>query len=463
MRALYLLLMAAVLGCQALPSPNAHAPVAPSQNTPQSQPAPLQVQPTAYVAPDDSGPELIPAPAVQPLPEKVREGGQIFSLEQLQGMAVAAHPAIAEAAARVDAMRGKWVQAGLPPNYVAGYVASEIGNDGTAGQQGIYLGKEFVTGDKLGLAQQVACWEIQRAEHQLRAMERRVLTDVQLAYFEVLVAQRRVELTEQLVEIGTQSRKSVEQNVKAEQQSKLDLIQSEVELETAHVQAENARATRTAAWRRLAALLGDPDLPISHVTGDPATNLPQLALDELVARVITEHPELAAAWADVQRARWQIDREVAQVVPNVDVQLMLQHDNSSNYDIVGIQTTMALPIVNRNQGAIQQAEAEASAAGAAARRLELSLRRQLATTYQRYEMANQQVKRYKENILPRTEETLRLTRLAFDKNELSVLQLIVVQRTYAQTHLAALESLSDLRAASTQLEGLLLQGSLSSE
>jgi len=404
-------------------------------------------------------PELLPAPAAGPAAPPV-VGGEPITLEQLQGMALASHPAISEAAARVEALRGKYVQAGLPPNFIAGYAASEAGNNGTSGQQGVYLEQEFVTGGKLRLAQQVVCWEIQRAEQLLRAAERRVLTDVQLAYFDVLIAQRRLALAGELGKIGSEAVKSVEALVKAKQQSRVDLLQAQVEFESVQLLVANAQAGQAGAWRRLATLLGDPDMPMSAVAGDPSADLPRLVLDDLTARVMAEHPELAAAWADVQRARWQVDREVAQVVPNVDVQLLLQHDNSTTDDVVGIQATMPLPIINRNQGGIRQAEGEASAAGAAARRLELSLRRQLAATYQLYEIAEQRVKSYREQILPRTEETLRLTRLAYEAGELSFLELLTVQRTYSQTHLAALDALAELRSAGTQLEGLLLQGSL---
>lgn len=422
-----------------------------------SQPA---GEPSSLIIP----PELIPAPqptADDPRPPAAIAGqSNSLTLEQLQGMAMAANPAISEAAARVEAMRGKYVQAGLPPNLVAGYAGSEIGNEGAAGQQGVYLGQEFVTAGKLQLAQQAACWEIQRAEHLLRAAQQRVLTDVRLAYFDLLVAQRRVVLTSELLKISSQAAKSVEALIKAQQLTKVDQLQAEVEVQSAQVLVENAEANRRGAWRRLATLLGDPDMALQDVTGNAATDLPELDLHDLTARIISEHPELAAAWASVQRARWQVDRELAQVVPNLDVQLLLQHDNSSNSDIVGIQTTMALPIINRNQGAIRQAEGEASAAGAAARRTELAIRRQIGTMYQRYETARQQANRYREQILPRTEETLRLTRLALDAGEISYLQMLTVQRTYGQTHLQSLEALAELRAASTQLEGLLLSGSL---
>ena len=41
---------------------------------------------------------------------------------------------LAQAAARVEALRGEWVQSGLYPNPRVGYQGLEIGDDGRAGQ-----------------------------------------------------------------------------------------------------------------------------------------------------------------------------------------------------------------------------------------------------------------------------------------------------------------------------------------
>src|SRR5262245_28822274 len=73
--------------------------------------------PAEYVA--QRLPEVLPDPA----PET-----PTLTLEAVEQMALAANPALAEAAARVRAARGQAYQAGLPPNVEFGYSASEIGN-----------------------------------------------------------------------------------------------------------------------------------------------------------------------------------------------------------------------------------------------------------------------------------------------------------------------------------------------
>jgi outer membrane protein, heavy metal efflux system len=86
-----------------------------------------------------------------------------MTLAELEETAVRCNPTIAQAAQRVEAARGRWVQAGLYPNPTAGYIGAEIGNEGRAGQQGSFVGQEIVTAGKLRLSRDVAQQEIRQA------------------------------------------------------------------------------------------------------------------------------------------------------------------------------------------------------------------------------------------------------------------------------------------------------------
>ena len=87
-------------------------------------------------------------------------------LEQLEEMAVSFSPALQQADAEVMRLKGIWEQVGLKPNPIFGYQAAEVGNEGSAGQQGFFIGQEFVTGDKLQLNRSVAYQAVQGATWQ---------------------------------------------------------------------------------------------------------------------------------------------------------------------------------------------------------------------------------------------------------------------------------------------------------
>src|SRR3954463_11946967 len=104
-------------------------------------------------------PEPVPLPAVDGT-----SAPKILTLAEAEMLATGSHPALREAAAQVRALGGKWVQVGLRPNPTIGYAGNQIGDDGSAGQQGGFVGQEFVTAGKLGLNRCMVLHEQQAAE-----------------------------------------------------------------------------------------------------------------------------------------------------------------------------------------------------------------------------------------------------------------------------------------------------------
>ena len=64
-------------------------------------------------------------------PETVRPK---LSIAELENIARRHNPTLAQAARQIEALRGKYVQQGLYPNPVIGYLGEEIGDDGQGGQ-----------------------------------------------------------------------------------------------------------------------------------------------------------------------------------------------------------------------------------------------------------------------------------------------------------------------------------------
>jgi outer membrane protein, heavy metal efflux system len=394
-------------------------------------------------------------------------GGQqpegVLTLAQIEQMAVRCNPSLAQAAARVEAARGQCVQVGLYPNPVAGYVGSEIGNEGRAGQQGGFISQELVTAGKLQLNREVACQEVRQAEWAWQSQRLRVLTDVRRTFYEVLVAQRTVELTEQLVRIGEQGVQSTEELLKAKEVARNDVLQAKIEADSARVLLERARNRYLSAWRNLAAVMGACDMPPRPLAGSVQDGMGQLTWEEALRRLWTQSPQLAAARAGVARAHAVLSRECAGRVPNLDMQTSVQHDNASGYTFASVQVGAPVPVFNRNQGNIRRAQAELMAAQHDVKRTELELQQRLAVAFEQYTNARYQTEKYSKDILPNAQASLKLTTAGFQQGEFSYLSLLTAQRTFFQTNLAYLEALRELRAAGAIIEGNLLSDSLRPE
>jgi outer membrane protein, heavy metal efflux system len=383
-----------------------------------------------------------------------------ITLDELQQIALANNPTLSQAGARVRALQGKQVQVGLYPNPVIGYIGDEMGNEGTAGQQGGFLKQEIVTNGKRGLSRSTVGHEINQAEYTMQVQRWRILNDVSAGGYEVLVAQRTVELDDQLVRIGEAGMKAAENMMKAKEVSRVDLLQARVEANSAKLQLDNARNQYMAAWRKLAVIIGMPDLGPKSLEDELEQELPPLTWNESLTRLMAESPELAQARAGLERARCNLARECAERIPNVDLEGGVRYNNASRDPVATFQIGVPLQLYNRNQGNIAKAQAELSASGSEVRRVELELQARLTETYQRYTSASQQVQRYVKDILPDAKQSLEIVRIGYEQGEFGYLELLTAQRTYFRVNLAYVESLREYWINRVRIEGMLMTGGL---
>ena len=104
------------------------------------------------------------------------------SLEMFEAIAIQSHPSILQSRAQVQVAQGRYSQAGLPFNPVLQYMSDEIGNEDSSGIHSVAVSQQFVTANKLGIAQQVQAQEIQKRQAELRRAELMVLSRVRTSF-----------------------------------------------------------------------------------------------------------------------------------------------------------------------------------------------------------------------------------------------------------------------------------------
>ncbi len=394
----------------------------------------------------------------------VDPASQQWTLESLESMALAASPSIQRASALVRAARGRALQAGLSPNPHVGIDFQQLGSQGLAEQYGAAFSQEIVRPRKLHLDRSIALHEANRLSQELAAERQRVLTDVRSAYVRALRANRQLELTRQLVEIGEKGVQIASELLRAKEVSRADVLQAELEVESANILYQNALNAQLSIWRQLAALVGQAPMAPHPIAGDIEQVPTGLIFEESLAQLQGQSPEVASVLAKIDRARCNLQRQLIETKPNVTFTgLVNWRDNGIGGDPDGaVVVSLPIPVWNQNQGAISEARYQLAAAQRELQQVELALSQRLAPVFERYSNAAEQVERFRNRILPKAVETLELTRQSYELGEISFVNLLTVQRTYANNQLAYLDAMESLRLAEIEIAGLLLSGSLTS-
>jgi cobalt-zinc-cadmium efflux system outer membrane protein len=274
------------------------------------------------------------------------QAGQ-YSLRDLISLSLAKNPALQQAGLTIQAAQGKAVQAGLYPNPTVGVSGDELGDrTGPGGIWTAQVGQEIVLGGKLKLSRAVAQKEVDQATLALQNQRYALFTTVRQGYFEVLTGQRRVELLDELVKLAQKAQDSAESLQKAKQIAELDVLPFRVELDRLTADFEASQRELIAARRRLAAVIGQPNLPIATVVGSLEQLLPSYKYEEIHYLVMEAHPEVQFAVVGINRAELALRRAQVEKIPNVTLGsgYVRQNQNRSSDWLIGV--SVPVPVFN---------------------------------------------------------------------------------------------------------------------
>jgi cobalt-zinc-cadmium efflux system outer membrane protein len=329
--------------------------------------------------------------------------GQPLTLADLQRLALANSPAIKQATADVEAARGAALQAGLPPNPNMAYEIDTFGTTGGGGYIGGFIEQKIIVMGKLQLARAVAAMDLRNAELALRRAQTDLATKVRGGYFAVLVAREGVRVNRALVKFSDDI-----YNIQLQQlmtggfaapyepmylrslafQARANLIQS--------------RNRYTAAWKQLAAAMGVPGMPLTGVAGRIDVPIPVYDHKQVLDWALAQHTDVRTAENMLLQSRYALQLARLQPVPDPTVHFLLQKDRTGPpFEVAGSLTvSIPVPIWDRNQGGILQAQAKMGRATEESHRVRSDLTSRLADAFERYQNTQVLLGYYRDRILP---------------------------------------------------------------
>jgi cobalt-zinc-cadmium efflux system outer membrane protein len=328
--------------------------------------------------------------------------GVPLSLADLQRLALANSPLIKQAAANLESARGAAVQAGLLPNPTVGFQNDTAGTTGGAGYVGGYVEQKITTTNRLKLARAVAMMDVANAEAALRRAETDLATSVRSGYFAVLVARESVRINRALVRLTEEVYRLQIDMVRAAEAASYEPAY----LRSLAVQARGnlvqARNRYVSAWKQLASHLGLPGMPLTELAGRIDVPIPVYDHKEVLARVLANHTDVRTAFNRHQQAVFALKLAQVTPIPDVDVRVMVQKDHTGPPFAVNpsVAVSFPVPVWNRNQGGIAQAQGRLVGAQEEPHRVRSALTATLAEAFERYENNRVLLRYYRDEVLP---------------------------------------------------------------
>jgi cobalt-zinc-cadmium efflux system outer membrane protein len=301
------------------------------------------------------------------------------------------------------------------PNPTVGFEADTTGTTGGAGYVGGFVEQVINTANKLQLSRAAAAFEIKLAELELINVQADLATTVRGGYFAVLVAQESVRLNRALVRFTTDVYNLQVDQVRrggfAAPYEPMFLRALATQARAALVQARNRR---TAAWKQLAASLGLPGMPPTQLAGRLDVPVPAFDHKHVLNRALSNHTAIRSAEVALAQAKLQLELERRTPIPDVNLRVMVQKDNTGPpfQASPSVAVGFPIPVWDKNQGNILTAQAAIDRVGEEMHKARVDLTSRLAEAFERYENNRVILGYYRDQILP---DLVRVYRGVYDR------------------------------------------------
>lgn len=359
------------------------------------------------------------------------QAAPVFTLKDLTEAALQQNPSMRVIQAQEEAAKAAVTTATafINPEIEAGAGPSRYrsGSNDTKNNWGIALSQPLEFGSVRDARRSLAETGVQMATASSELTRSELRSRVRAAFYEVLKRQAVLKLVEDDKALLAEIRDKVKLRVQVGESPRYELIKAETESLAAERDYRSAQVSVEEGKGLLRGLVGSSIPTQFEIRGDLPRSDVLTSLAVLQERV-SESPFIrqSKVMGETARARLKLEENLRN--PGLTIKAGVEQDPDLTSLRIGL--SIPLPLWNQRQGQIAEAAAGISQAEAELSDRELALQRQLEATYQRYQIARQQVTTFESGLLAQAESVLKVAESAYRYGERGILDYLDAQRTY---------------------------------
>jgi outer membrane protein, heavy metal efflux system len=388
-----------------------------------------------------------------------QESGEPISLAGALALTLERSPELAAFSWDIRAAEARILQAKLLPNPEISWDGEDFPQAGmqsaTEGMQNtLVLSQLIELGGKKRSRVREAQFDRRAAEWDYQVKRLEVLKSTTLAFIDVLSGQRKVSLAEENVRLAEREIPVTQKRVEAGQASNVELIRTNTEVATAQIELTEATHDLETARVNLAAQWGAKKAMFANVLGNLEQLRPIPSLESLKAK-LQANPELAKWATERQRREATLNVARAEAHPDLTVDAGPRLLGASHADMSLVAGfSIPLPLWNRNQGKIAEAEANVAKTSDEQAAAEAGAYAELNEAYQTVQRAAEEVRILRDTVLPGAKSVVDQTTEGYATGRFGQLDVLDAQKSYIETRAQYVRALSDFQKAAAQIDAL---------
>lgn len=378
-----------------------------------------------------------------------------YQLEEIIALALAQNPTMAEAASTVKQSQGQRITAGAYPNpWINGSFGPGTTREAAAGgaffERAVSVNQPVEWPGMRRARQLAAEAGLAGSRAALEESRLNVLADVKVAFYQLLLAQRDVELTTQALASAQELYRSIKARVDAGRARPFEGVKADVEVQKVSKDLSRAQNTLLVALVRLNKLTGGALGEEFAVQGDFDSPGREWNLKELITRALEQHPTVRRLTKQIEKAEHSVAQERQSLIPSVTVSGGYHQEAAETAYLA--QLSVPIPLWYRRQGEIAAALGAKERAEAEQIRTQNELVTAITEQAQEARTARQQIELFEKGLLKQADEALRIARISYQQGAASLFEVIDAQRVSRQMLLEYAQALAAFSIAQARLE-----------
>jgi cobalt-zinc-cadmium efflux system outer membrane protein len=357
------------------------------------------------------------------------------------------------------AAEARITQAGLFPNPEIEIEAENFGGQGdltgyNAAETTAVISQPIPLGPRRGRARGVAEADHLLANRDLEANELDVVKGVTAAFYRLVAAQEREELSRRMVDLAEQFEETVKARVDAGKVAPVEATRAFIEVGKARAQAARAAREREAARTLLASWWGSstPGFELANGALPRPVDPPRF---EEIRSSLNQTPEIVRLDDQIERAERAADLEKSFRMPDLRVSVGPRRFEETGESAWVAGLSVPIPVFDRNQGSRKAADFEAERARRDADAARVTREAELAAVLDRLRAASEEARIMDEDVVPAANQAFVATETGYSAGKFGFLNVLDAQRALFDAHSLLLDRREEYALVLANVERLI--------
>jgi cobalt-zinc-cadmium efflux system outer membrane protein len=389
---------------------------------------------------------------------------QTLTIDQAVEIALKENRSLAAAKIQVEEARGRLKQAGLYPNPD---LESSFGFDtifANDGERNFSAGinQPIPLSGRIGAQKEVAGLNVNLTLSDIANSERLLVQNVRQTFIELLAIEEQLKLQETLISLNSELLKGIESGIKEGLASQQDFNAVAIALQQARQEKEVLTALRKSKILAINNLIGKPPsfnfTPEGSLTYEPLSDLNNYNIDT----AFSQRPDVRLAELNIELAKADTRLAKASRFEDITAGIFYENDRlvldssggqiTDNDQLIGMKVTIPLPVFDRKQGLIAEAQARENRAEENFSALKLTIGQEVSDALNRVTTLSKLLQTYQTGILRTAENNVKLVEDGFKQGLVGIADVIQSRQQFAALTSSYINSVRDYHIALNDLQ-----------